>query len=201
MLQWLVKTVDTALNDKQSFLPKKVVKDVQPIVYWVQLPNNKSFDDTTYDCRNKFNLTLESIIKQFSNMRMMQLKEIWDMNDTSSVTNNGQLSEEGVGKYWEALDAAFRFNMEKRTEYLAREAAKSLQRSMVDKTINQQRNYRWKGNYEDRNSNDKFHWSREPREPRSSNENDNRNYIRNPQLTRNRFLGDRIVLPKPSHPH
>ena len=68
MLEWLVKEFHTAVEMKRDYLPDKAKKSETPVFYWVQLPNNKTFDEVSYDSRLKFNLTMESIVKQHSNM-------------------------------------------------------------------------------------------------------------------------------------
>ena len=128
MLEWLVQEVETAISTRKEYLPDKA-KNKSPMIYWVQLPNNKCFTDDVYDSQLKFNLTLESIIKQKSNMRILHIKESWDANDKELITATQKISETGLGKYWTGIDAAFRFNMQKRTEFLAREVAKLLHRS------------------------------------------------------------------------
>ena len=59
---------------------------------------------------------------------MLRLKDVWETDNTDLVTPGQRISEIGLRKYWDAIEATFKFNMQKRTEFLAREAAKSIQK-------------------------------------------------------------------------
>ena len=122
-------------------------------------------------------------MKQQDNMRMMKLKEIWDPNKLELLTPTQQLSDLGTKMYWEAIDAAFKFNMSKRSEHLARAAAKSLRRTGDENSDTRKFSKMKDPAYaifkRRRQEQDKFHWSKEPMRE------ENR---------RNRFL-----LPHPKH--
>ena len=74
------------------------------------------------ECNNlrlKFNLSLESVIRTHSNMRVIRLKEFWNVKDSELVIND-KLTETGLAVYWNAIDATFAFNEQRREIYLAK---------------------------------------------------------------------------------
>ena len=62
---------------------------------------------------------MESLTKKFSFMRVIKLKEIWSYDNSNLVINN-RITVEGLSTYWQAIDAAVRFNVQKHEVYLAR---------------------------------------------------------------------------------
>ena len=116
-LEWLLKEIDSAIQTRYSQLPAKSRNKDEPQIYWVMAPYHKEFTDG--EMRSKFNHCLESVIKMYGNMRLIRLKEIWNQFDTKLVIN-GRISSLGFTKYWKAVDAAVKFNVAKREEFLAK---------------------------------------------------------------------------------
>ena len=58
MLEWLVKAIAMDVHMKLQFLLEKVRSPEQPVIYWVQLCNNKHFETAIYESRVKFNLNV-----------------------------------------------------------------------------------------------------------------------------------------------
>ena len=113
-VEYLIKELESLILAKKSYLPRKAVMQNNPIVYWVALPTHKGmgYDDTLM--RTKFNLTMETVVRQYTNMRVLKLKDPWDNNDDNNITNQGKFTTKGLVAYWKALDNAFRFNYQKR---------------------------------------------------------------------------------------
>ena len=149
--------------------------------------------------RQKFNLCLESVVKNTTNMRVIKMKELWAPQNQNLVNNN-KITRIGLSTYWKSVDAAFRFNIQKREEYMTREKARLLNfkfstmkplstvnsgangniRSTTQTNRNEVNNF-----FRRKSSNDRFHWSRE-----SVNEDGRQNQ-------NNRDV-PRFILPRPS---
>ena len=103
------QNMEEIIQKGRSNYPAKPKKESAPIIYWVVLPKHRNFMNN--DIRVRFNLCLESIIKQKRNMHMMKLKEVWNEEEDLLVhANSGQITSYGAKKYWRAIDAAFKFN-------------------------------------------------------------------------------------------
>ena len=86
------------------------------MIYWTSCPVHKNFIDTEY--RIKMNLCLESIVKLFTNMRVIKLKEHWDPKLDIFVDKDGKITFEGLDAYWKSIDSSFEFNVKKRENFL-----------------------------------------------------------------------------------
>ena len=71
--------------------------------------------------RLKFNLSLESVVKQETNMRVIKLKEFWDSKDSQLVIND-RITEVGMAAYWNAMDASVKFNILRREQYVTKQS-------------------------------------------------------------------------------
>ena len=95
------QNMEEIIQKGRSNYPAKPKKESAPIIYWVALPKHRNFMNN--DIRVRFNLCLESIVKQKRNMHMMKLKEVWDEEEDLLVhANSGQITSYGVKKYWRA---------------------------------------------------------------------------------------------------
>ena len=115
MLEVLLKQIQALVMQRKSQLPKKAVRNDYPMIYWVIAPAHKKF--LYHDARTKFNLCLESVVKGYPNMRVVKMKEIWDYHRDDLVENNS-IALVGLSIYWKSVDAAIRFNVEKREAIL-----------------------------------------------------------------------------------
>ena len=109
MIEGLAQPRQQIILDHKAKLANKAKRDTYPILYWLAVPHHKHFKQ--YDIRTKFNLCLESVIKQYDDMNIVKIEEIWnsdDFNLVSPITN--PLTVDGVITYWQAIDAAFKFN-------------------------------------------------------------------------------------------
>ena len=120
LLESIIKGVVDIIDDRKKKLPAKAVKGEYPFIYWMCLPKHKNLD---FNSRSKFNLTLESIIKLYPNMRVAQIKDNWDIND-ENLAQSGRLTGLGFNRYWQAIDASLRFNVSKRERILDKSSMK-----------------------------------------------------------------------------
>ena len=107
---------------------------------------------------------------------MVKLKEIWESDSMNLVNQSSScISDEGFKSYWDAIDAAVKFNITKRKEFISKESAKAWQTAKrLDKTNHGNKQHRGDQDSRDpmydlfkkrRNFNtrskDKYRWSRE----------------------------------------
>ena len=120
MIESIVKSFNQMIEDRKRILPTKAKKVGYPQLYWVALPMHKNLDK---NARGKFNLTLESIVKLYANMRIARIKDNWIYDSDVLVTNNtGRLTTRGRSEYWKAVDASLKFNIQKREKIVGKQA-------------------------------------------------------------------------------
>ena len=73
-MEWIAKQFGDLIQKRLEQLPVKSSKIV-PFIYWVAAPNHSFFSKQTNNLRTKFNLSLESVIRSYSNMRVIKIKE------------------------------------------------------------------------------------------------------------------------------
>ena len=120
-VKWLATEYDKLIADRLKQVPKKSGK-VVPFFYWVSAPTHHFFAPEDNKLRIKFNLSLDSVIGSFPNMRTIKLKEVWNARDSNLVVN-GRLTDQGITTFWCAVDASFKFNASRREMFLAKQAS------------------------------------------------------------------------------
>ena len=120
MLESLIKDLIEMIDDHKSKLPTKCKKEDYPFFYWIALPHHKNFNN---NIRSKFNSTLDTIVKLYSEMRIALIKEHWDFDDDNLVSRNN-LTRRGTYQYWKAIDASLKFNIGKRSRILGKQNQK-----------------------------------------------------------------------------
>ena len=118
-ISWLVKQFKDMINERVQQIPMKSRK-VMPFVYWLTAPIHSYFSKERNSLRLKFNLSLESVVKQETNMRVIKLKEFWDSKDSQLVIND-RITEVGMAAYWNAMDASVKFNILHREQYVTKQ--------------------------------------------------------------------------------
>ena len=122
-VEWLAKAFTVAINERLQQLPDRCKKEQnKPFLYWVSAPTHSYFSKARNSLRIKFNLSLESVMKTFDNMRAIKIKEHWDSRDSTLVIND-KITEFGMTSYWRAVDATFRFNVLRRESYITKNLA------------------------------------------------------------------------------
>ena len=105
------------LKTRNEQLANKCRKDT--FFYWVSAPTHSCFSKERNNLRIKFNLSLESVIRSMPNMRVIRIKDMWNSKDTGLVMHD-RIMEEGMTSYWKAIDASFKFNVQRRKIYLTK---------------------------------------------------------------------------------
>ena len=114
-VEWLAKEFNDMIKERKHVLPAKAKRDTHPQIYWVQAVQHKFLPNNQARC--KLNICMESVMKLYSTMRCIKLKEVWEYSDTYSVVN-GRFTPEGLSKYWKSIDSAIKFNVVKHDEFL-----------------------------------------------------------------------------------
>ena len=108
ILEAIIKEFMELITTRIEQLPTRARRPFYPFLYWAALPMHKNLDNHT---RSKFNLTLDSILKLYPNMRMAHIK---DWNHTNeNLAQHGKLTGLGTMHYWKAIDSSLSFNIAK----------------------------------------------------------------------------------------
>ena len=118
---WLVDEIQACITACIGSLPKKCTK-FKPFLYWVTVPTHQYFSKECNALRIKFNLSLESVVKQQHNMRIVELKEFWNSKDSLLVMND-RITEFGMTAYWNAVDATFKYNAVRHEQFIAKHSS------------------------------------------------------------------------------
>ena len=121
-ISWLLKELKSAIDTTKSQLPVKAKRDNYPVLYWVNAAIHPFFPDN--NLHQKFNLCLESIIKQEPSMHVVKFKNHWSQDDNSLVNHVGTISEIRKNEYWRAVDTTIEFNVLKQEAFLKKQASK-----------------------------------------------------------------------------
>ena len=117
-LEWLCNEINGMILDRKKQLKPNAKCDESPCIYWVELPRHKNFEAEN-SARIKFNLCLASLVKKYSNMRIIKMKEHWVYDNPNLVINN-KITVDGLACYWKSVDAAVKFNCQKHQLFLAK---------------------------------------------------------------------------------
>ena len=192
-IKWLADDCLDVIKQHKEQLPEKAVNNDHPFFYWVAIPQHANLSDRDNVTREQINNCVESVIKLYDNMRVIQLKA-WDPIDDLLMSDNDYMVG-GLYMYWEAIDASLKFNIEKRIAFLARR--KVGRPAELKETIDKKEKKQAKGKEEQakqqrfryglkfdpmksffrRHQHDRFHWNR--------------------QQTTGRQMNNRFILPKP----
>ena len=108
ILTWLMCQYDRVIATHKDFLPKKAKRKDQPKFVWVQPPLHKYLKNN--EDRKSFNEALNNTTSQRDNNFVVQLKKIWDEDDSSLVNDSNQTyTSIGLTAYWNAVDKAAKY--------------------------------------------------------------------------------------------
>ena len=132
-ITYLAEQLRDLIEKKYKPLPPKARPEkYSPCVYWVLLPLHAGFSYLRNEARKNYNSTVETTVKTVKFMRVVKLKDNWTFKDESLV-KQGKITEVGLYAYWDAIDAAFKFNASKHDTFTARMKIQSMQ--ALDKRI------------------------------------------------------------------
>ena len=117
-IEWLVKQFNGLLQERIQQLPSRCVK-FDTFFYWVSAPLHNNFSKECNNLRVKFNLSLDSVIRTQTNMRVVRMKN-WNAKDSNLVVQD-HFTELGMSTYWDAIDATFQYNEVRRQSFLTKQ--------------------------------------------------------------------------------
>ena len=172
-INWLIAEFQDLIDKKKKSLPAKAKCAEQPCVYWCAAPLHNNFNHQHNDLRRKLNTCMELIFKGNKNgMRLVKLKNRWDTADSSLVCND-KITDKGLDTYWNAIDASFKFNLQKHKLFLAKNAINSATKTVTGKETHSEDKSHGQflprehdiPRFFKRHSSDQYHWhSRSARE-------------------------------------
>ena len=99
---------DRTIACHKDYLDDKSKKENYPLFLWIQAPRHKSFSNNAE--RIKFNKCLDRMSSYHANTRSLQLKKIWDAEDsTLFVKESRRFTAKGLDAYWEAVDKTIKY--------------------------------------------------------------------------------------------
>ena len=123
--KWLVQTFTTMLEERRKMLPHKAQLSEATQIYWLAAVKHADFDELSNNLRETFNNVIDSVGKPHAQMRRIFVKEHWETETTSLVSNN-RINHQGFIAYWKGIDAALRFNVIKKEEFTIRDNFRKL---------------------------------------------------------------------------
>ena len=167
LMEWLGNEIIKILAAYKDKLPKKAIREGYPQVLWIEPPLNKNFGKEDNFKRKKFSAAIDKICKLFQNMTVLQLRKIWDYEDSNLfLAEAHRFTAEGYNLYFQAVDAVLKLwdnylcqkilkkalKTEVKTQELVSDAGDGFE---AKKNENKNKNNAWhKCHY----ANDKFHW-------------------------------------------
>ena len=132
---WLVHNFEQLLVTKRNKLPKKAVRMGEPCVYWCAAPVHNNFDDSQNIARKVFNSCLDSLLKGNQTMRVIKFKDHWNVH-TEQLIRRGNYTDYGYSSFWDAVDAAFKFNVSRHEFFVAKRLVMKNQEDKKPKVSN-----------------------------------------------------------------
>ena len=157
-LEWLFNQLHVMFLTCKQQLKKYAKSKESPFVYWVELPKHENFHVEDNTACGKFNLYLTTLVKKFPNIRLVKMKEFWAYDNLNLVVNN-KITVEGLAVYWHSVDAAIKFNIAKRNQFLAKSVVEaSSQQSLGSHPEDMKKFF-----HRNKAQEDRFHWSSKKR--------------------------------------
>ena len=88
LLTWLSQQFKEVIDTKKSLLPVKSQLNSQPCIYCIVPPLHNNFSKGRNDLRCNFGFCLETLLKGCSDMRVIKLKEHWDVSRQALVSKD-----------------------------------------------------------------------------------------------------------------
>ena len=161
-ITWLTKQISELFNSRFSQLPVKAKHSFEPCIYWCSCPLHCNFSPQTNKIHRKINTCLDLICKDKPDMRVMKIKDKWSFDDKALVYKN-KFTTSGLHAYWDAMDAAFKFNAQKREIFVAKQIlALAAKKDNVNKEVRKEDGKKQKlgdiPQFFKRHQRDSFHW-------------------------------------------
>ena len=148
------------ISTQKERLPKKAKRFFYPQFVWIQAPLNCQYDNNRE--RKIFNECLSHAAKFQEDVSVLELKKIWDRENTRLFVGEAQrYTSEGLSTYWAAIDCTVRF-MD--TILFQKIETRATKKARADKAQeDDQKKYKWESESYKRLSNDNSYRERENR--------------------------------------
>ena len=158
----LGRLVDKVMGDHEKstsshkdYLPEKCKRDAYPYFIWIQAPLHININNNPE--RVKFNHCIDRMTKFHSKVLSLQLKKIWDPQDTNLfIKESNRFTCTGFSAYWNAVDKTVKYCDTILIKKLLNAQSKKLQ-NVDRKKFN--KNFFQKGQFQ--TSNDRFRWTKQ----------------------------------------
>ena len=110
LLKWLMCQYDRAISTQKEYLPSKAKRAEYPTFVWIEPPQHTSFRDSQNTAREEFTAALRSEVSYHTNTFVLQLKKVWDYDDTSLYNRDDKkYTSKGLIDYWLSVDKAVKY--------------------------------------------------------------------------------------------
>ena len=107
-IKHLMEKFHREITAYKEHLPVKAKQDWLPHILWFVPPNHKYFNNNNK--RNRFAHALQSAVEGYTEMACLELKKVWNEDDGALYLRpQARYTDQGLLKYWMAVDAAFKF--------------------------------------------------------------------------------------------
>ena len=108
VIEKMMTDFDKIIEIHKDHLPSKAKKQGYPRFVWIEPPMHEGFENNHE--RFKFNKVLERMADVHENTVAVQLKKIWDGNDSSLfIQESNRFTSLGYTTYWKAIDSTIRY--------------------------------------------------------------------------------------------
>lgn len=136
-VDWLSTELVKIVDERHQQVPAKC-RPYRPFFYWVNAPTHAYFSKEKNALRVKFNLSLESMVRNRKDMRVVKIKDGWNYNDSLLILND-RITEPGLTAYWNGVDSTMKFNILRRELYVTKTLTQSHQQQESAKDDRQPR--------------------------------------------------------------
>ena len=110
MIEWLIREYWRILESYRDNLPIKAKKENCPYVVWIAPPSHKYFGNLRNFKRERLGHCMDTVMKNYEFMSVLQLIKVWNPDDGSAVLYDGtRYTSQGLTNYWLAVDSAVRY--------------------------------------------------------------------------------------------
>ena len=101
-LDWLMREFGRIISAYKEYLPVKAKRNNFPHFIWIKAPYHCYFENNSL--REKYNNCLKALCMVHDNMSVLQLKKIWNAEDTCFfIEDPPRYTGTGLKNYWEAV--------------------------------------------------------------------------------------------------
>ena len=144
VMNWLMQQYTRIIESYNEYIPSKAKRI--PFFIWIEAPLHVNFKNNEW--RKCFNEALRSTSALHENNAVLELKKIWDPDNTSLyLLREARFTSDGLRFYWEAVDKTVKFADTILMKKLA--SKKDKQKNSGQSQVTSKQSYQ---------KHDKYHW-------------------------------------------